>query len=47
MLTHKGYRDRFWHESFAHAVETWDWRSVAQMYVEAMRLTPNPHPFVR
>jgi hypothetical protein len=45
-------KGRVFYGSFAHAAETWDLRSVQQMYFEAMRwalgltdATPNPHPF--
>jgi hypothetical protein len=44
-------KGRVFYGSFAHAAETWDLRSVQQMYFEAMRwalgltdATPNPHP---
>jgi type 1 glutamine amidotransferase len=47
-------KGRVFYGSFAHAAETWDLRSVQQMYFEAMRwalgLTdraPNPHPIVK
>jgi type 1 glutamine amidotransferase len=45
-------KGRVFYGSFAHAAETWDLRSVQQMYFEAMRwalgltdATPNPHSF--
>ncbi len=44
-------KGRVFYGSFAHAAETWDLRSVQQMYFEAMRwalgltdATPTPHP---
>jgi type 1 glutamine amidotransferase len=44
-------RGRVFYGSFAHAAETWDIRSVQQMYFEAMRwalgltdAAPAPHP---
>ena len=45
-------KGRVFYGSFAHGAETWDLRSVQQMYFEAMRwalgltdATPNPHSF--
>jgi hypothetical protein len=44
-------KGRVFYGSFAHAAETWDLRSVQQMYFEAMRwalgltdATLSPHP---